>query len=116
MSKEKEKDNPQEPLQDFFSQMISQTSSMLSPMDPLGSMKPLQQIAEAWTKNPQQFEDAMQTWTEQIGDMNTRIWQEFLDSQNEDNSEGKQPTDLADLPYFTWIREYFRTYSSWMEQ
>jgi polyhydroxyalkanoate synthase len=116
MSKEKEKENPQEPLQDFFSQMVSQTSSMLSPMDPLGAMKPLQQIAEAWTKNPQQFADAMQTWTEQIGDMNTRIWQEFLDSQNEDSPEGKQPTDLADLPYFTWIREYFRTYSSWMEQ
>ena len=52
MSKEKEKENPQEPLQDFFSQMVSQTSSMLSPMDPLGAMKPLQQIAEAWTKNP----------------------------------------------------------------
>ena len=116
MSKEKEKENPQEPLQDFFSQMVSQTSSMLSPMDPLGAMKPLQQVAEAWTKNPQQFADAMQTWTEQIGDMNTRIWQEFLDSQNEDSPKGKQPTDLADLPYFTWIREYFRTYSSWMEQ
>ncbi len=87
MSKKKEKENPQEPLQDFFSQMVSQTSSMLSPMDPLGAMKPLQQIAEAWTKNPQQFADAMQTWTEQIGDMNTRIWQEFLDSQNEDSPE-----------------------------
>ena len=48
--------------------------------------------------------------------MNTRIWQEFLDSQNEDNPEGKQPIDFADLPYFTWIQEYFRTYSSWMEQ
>ena len=75
----KEKDNPQQQMQDLCSQMVSQTSGMFSPMDPLGAMKPLQQVAEAWTKNPQQFADAMQDWTQQIGDMNTRIWQDFLD-------------------------------------
>ena len=63
----KEKDNPQQQIQDLFSQMVSQTSGMFSPMDPLGAMKPLQQVAEAWTKNPQQFADAMQDWTQQIG-------------------------------------------------
>ena len=69
----KVKDNPQQQMQDLFSQMVSQTSGMFSPMDPLGAMKPLQQVAEAWTKNPQQFADAMQDWTQQIGDMNPRI-------------------------------------------
>ena len=63
----KAKDNPQQQMQDLFSQMVSQTSGMFSPMDPLGAMKPLQQVAEAWTKNPQQFADAMQDWTQQIG-------------------------------------------------
>ena len=81
----KEKDNPQQQMQDLFSQMVSQTSGMFSPMDPLGAMKPLQQVAEAWTKNPQQFTDAMQDWTQQIGDMNTRIWQDFLDRQKEND-------------------------------
>ena len=46
----KEKDNPQQQMRDLFSQMVSQTSGMFSPMDPLGAMKPLQQVAEAWTK------------------------------------------------------------------
>ena len=97
----KEKDNPQQQMQDLFSQMVSQTSGMFSPMDPLGAMKPLQQVAEAWTKNPQQFADAMQDWTQQIGDMNTRIWQDFLDRQKENDSKENQSAELADLPYFT---------------
>ena len=112
----KEKDNPQQQMQDLFSQMVSQTSGMFSPMDPLGAMKPLQQVAEAWTKNPQQFADAMQDWTQQIGDMNTRIWQDFLDRQKENDSKENQSAELADLPYFTWIREYYKTYTNWMEQ
>ncbi|MEE3123716.1 MAG: alpha/beta hydrolase, partial [SAR324 cluster bacterium] len=73
-------------------------------------------VAEAWTKNPQQFADAMQDWTQQIGDMNTRIWQDFLDRQKENDSKENQPAELADLPYFTWIREYYKTYTNWMEQ
>ena len=36
----KEKDNPQQQMQDLFSQMVSQTSGMFSPMDHLGAMKP----------------------------------------------------------------------------
>ena len=112
----KEKDNPQQQMQDLFSQMVSQTSGMFSPMDPLGAMKPLQQVAEAWTKNPQQFADAMQDWTQQIGDMNTRIWQDFLDRQKENDSKENQSAELAALPYFTWIREYYKTYTNWMEQ
>ena len=112
----KEKDNPQQQMQNLFSQMVSQTSGMFSPMDPLGAMKPLQQVAEAWTKNPQQFADAMQDWTQQIGDMNTRIWQDFLDRQKENDSKENQSAELADLPYFTWIREYYKTYTNWMEQ
>ena len=112
----KEKDNPQQQIQDLFSQMVSQTSGMFSPMDPLGAMKPLQQVSEAWTKNPQQFVDAMQGWTQQIGDMNTRIWQDFLDRQKENDSKENQSAELADLPYFTWIREYYKTYKNWMEQ
>ena len=100
----KEKDNPQQQMQDLFSQMVSQTSGMFSPMDPLGAMKPLQQVAEAWTKNPQQFADAMQDWTQQIGDMNTRIWQDFLDRQKENDSKENQSAELADLHYFTWIQ------------
>ena len=110
----KEKDNPQQQMQDLFSQMVSQTSGMFSPMDPLGAMKPLQQVAEAWTKNPQQFADAMQDWTQQIGDMNTRIWQDFLDRQKKNDSKENQSAELADLPYFTWIREYYKNYTNWM--
>ena len=46
----KEQDNPQQKMQDLFSQMVSQTSGMFSPMDPLRAMNPLQQVADAWTK------------------------------------------------------------------
>ena len=63
----KEKDNPQQQMQDLFSQMVSQTSGMFSPMNPLGAMKPLQQVAEAWTKNPQQFADACRTGLNRSG-------------------------------------------------
>jgi polyhydroxyalkanoate synthase len=115
MKDETQKKDPQYQFQELFSQMVKQTSSMLTPMDPLGTMKPMQQIAEAWTRNPQQFTEAMQSWTQQIGEMNTRIWQEFLDRQNtEDSSQAAQ--ELAELPYFKWIREYYQTYSTWMEQ
>ena len=72
MSENTKKNNPQQQLQEMFSEMVNQTSSMLSPGDPLGAMKPMQQVAEAWTKNPQQFSEAMQSWTQQIGEMNTR--------------------------------------------
>ena len=48
--------------------------------------------------------------------MNTRIWQEFLDRQNTEKPEEIKLAELADLPYFTWIQEYYKTYSSWMEQ
>ncbi len=88
---------------------------MLSPMDPLGAMKPIQQITEAWTRNPQEFDQAMKSWTQQIGEMNTRIWQEFLDHHNSEDS-GEDAQKLAELPYFKWIREYYQTYSTWMEQ
>ena len=86
MNEESQKPDSQQKLQELFSQMVKQTSSMLSPMDPLGAMKPMQQIAEAWTRNPQQFAEAMQSWTQQIGEMNTRIWQEFLDRHNSEES------------------------------
>ena len=66
----------------------------------------MQQIAEAWTRNPQQFAEAMQSWTQQIGEMNTRIWQEFLDCHNSEDS-GEDAKILAELPYFKWIREYY---------
>ena len=72
MNDETQKKDPQYQFQELFSQMVKQTSSMLTPMDPLGAMKPMQQIAEAWTRNPQQFTEAMQSWTQQIGEMNTR--------------------------------------------
>ena len=91
MNEETKKTDPQKQLQELFSQMVKQTSSMLSPMDPLGAMKPMHQITEAWTRNPQQFAEAMQSWTQQIGEMNTRIWQEFLDRHNsEDSGEDAQ--------------------------
>ena len=112
----KEKDNPQQQIQDLFSQMVSQTSGMFSPMDPLGAMKPLQQVAEAWTKNPQQFADAMKDWTQQIGDLNTRIWQDFLDRQKENDFKENQSAELADLPYFAWVSKYYKTCTNWMEQ
>ena len=115
MSEETQKLDPQLQLQELFSQMVKQTSSMLSPMDPLGAMKPIQQITEAWTRNPQEFDEAMKSWTQQIGEMNTRIWQEFLDHHNSEDS-GEDAQKLAELPYFKWIREYYQTYSTWMEQ
>ncbi len=115
MNEETKKPDPQQQLQELFSQMVKQTSYMISPLDPLGATKPLQQIAEAWTHNPQQFAEAMQSWTQQIGEMNTRVWQEFLDRQNTENS-GEDAQDLAELPYFKWIREYYQTYSKWMEK
>jgi len=115
MSEETQKLDPQLQLQELFSQMVKQTSSMLSPMDPLGAMKPIQQITEAWTRNPQEFDQAMKSWTQQIGEMNTRIWQEFLDHHNSEDS-GEDAQKLAELPYFKWIREYYQTYSTWMEQ
>ena len=115
MNEKSQKPDSQQKLQELFSQMVKQTSSMLSPMDPLGAMKPMQQIAEAWTRNPQQFAEAMQSWTQQIGEMNTRIWQEFLDRHNSEES-GKDAQNLAELPYFKWIREYYQTYSTWMEK
>jgi len=115
MSEETQKLDPQVQLQELFSQMVKQTSSMLSPMDPLGAMKPIQQITEAWTRNPQEFDEAMKSWTQQIGEMNTRIWQEFLDHHNSEDS-GEDAQKLAELPYFKWIREYYQTYSTWMEQ
>ena len=115
MSENTKKNNPQQQLQEMFSEMVNQTSSMLSPGDPLGAMKPMQQVAEAWTKNPQQFSEAMQSWTQQIGEMNTRIWQDYLDSQNKDKSADAK-SKLEELPYFKWIREYHQTYTKWMEQ
>ena len=48
--------------------------------------------------------------------MNTRIWQDFLDRQKENDSKENQSAELADLPNFTWIREYYKTYTNWMEQ
>ena len=98
MSEETQKLDPQLQLQELFSQMVKQTSSMLSPMDPLGAMKPIQQITEAWTRNPQEFDEAMKSWTQQIGEMNTRIWQEFLDHHNSEDS-GEDAQKLAELPY-----------------
>ena len=57
----------------------------------------------------------MQSWAQQIGEMNTRIWQEFLDHQKTENS-GEDAQNLAELPYFKWIKEYYQTYSTWMEK
>tara|TARA_B100001250_G_scaffold391728_1_gene392901 strand:+ start:450 stop:713 length:264 start_codon:yes stop_codon:yes gene_type:complete len=58
----------------------------------------------------------MQAWTEQIGDMNTRVWKEFLDRQHSEKPEEIKAAKLANLPYFTWIQEYYKTYFSWMVQ
>ena len=48
----KEKDNPQQQMQDLFSQMVSQTSGMFSPMDPLGAMKPFSRLLKPGPKIP----------------------------------------------------------------
>jgi len=55
MSENTKKNNPQQQLQEMFSEMVNQTSSMLSPGDPLGAMKPMQQVAKPGLKTHSNF-------------------------------------------------------------
>ncbi len=106
---------PQDWFQEMMGQMASNMGAPPSNADPMGAMKSLQQVAEAWAQNPQELGEAMRSWSERITETNQQVWQDFLNQKPEPpDAEGK--ADWSKLPYFKWIREYYQTYSGWMEQ
>ena len=79
-------------------------------------MKSLQRVAEAWANNPQDLSNTMRSWTEKLTATNQQIWQDFLNQRPDQLVDEKGAPDWSKLPYFKWIREYYQTYSGWMEE
>ena len=73
----------QEKMQEFFGSMISKMNEQGTDTDPFGALKSMQQVAEAWTKNPQELNQSMQNWSQKIGEVNMKVWNEFANKSKE---------------------------------
>lgn len=73
-------------------------------------------MAEAWANNPQDLSNTMRSWTEKLTATNQQIWQDSLNQRPDQLVDEKGTPDWSKLPYFKWIREYYQTYSGWMEE
>ena len=108
----------QEKMQEFFGSMISKMNEQGTDTDPFGALKSLQQVAEAWAKNPQELNQSMQNWSQKIGEVNMKVWNEFVNKSKESMEKGefgKIPT-LEELPHFRWIQEYYKLYSEFLQE
>ena len=114
MSTETDTKQPLDQFQEMWGQFASQAEMPSS--DPMGAMKSLQRVAEAWANNPQDLSNTMRSWTEKLTATNQQIWQDFLNQRPDQLVDEKGTPDWSKLPYFKWIREYYQTYSGWMEE
>lgn len=108
----------QQQMQEFFHTMISRVNEQSTNVDPFGALRSLQQVAEAWAKNPQELTESMQTWSQRIGEVNMKVWTEFVARSKEsmDKGElGKLPK-VEELPYFGWVQEYYKLYADFLQE
>ena len=79
----------QEKMQEFFGSMISKMNEQGTDSDPFGALKSLQQVAEAWVKNPQELNQSMQNWSQKISEVNMKVWNEFANKSKESIEKGE---------------------------
>ena len=108
----------QEKMQEFFGSMISKMNEQGTDTDPFGALKSLQQVAEAWVKNPQELNQSMQNWSQKIGEVNMKVWNEFANKSKESIEKGEfgKTPKLEELPHFGWIQEYYKLYAEFLQE
>ena len=108
----------QEKMQEFFGSMISKMNEQGTDTDPFGALKSLQQVAEAWVKNPQELNQSMQNWSQKISEVNMKVWNEFANKSKESIEKGEfgKIPKLEELPHFGWIQEYYKLYAEFLQE
>ena len=76
MAAEPDEKHPLDQFQEMWGKLASQGG--MPSADPMGAMKSLQRVAEAWANNPQDLSNTMCSWTEKLTATNQQIWQDFL--------------------------------------
>jgi polyhydroxyalkanoate synthase len=108
----------QQQMQDFFTTMISKMNEQSTNVDPFGAMKSMQQVAEAWVKNPQELTESMNDWSKRIGEVNMKVWNEFVTKSRESMEKGEfgKVPKVEEMPYFGWIQEYYKLYADFLQE